>query len=102
MWLIVFFDLPVKTKPERRAATGFRRFLLQDGYTMIQFSVYARVCNEPEGVEKHKKRIVQNLPEKGHIRALIITDQQYGRIQLFLGEKTARERKNNDKQLTLF
>lgn len=43
MWLFVFFDLPVKTKPERRTATRFRNFLLKDGYMMIQFSVYARI-----------------------------------------------------------
>ena len=43
--MIVFFDLPVQTKTERRHATAFRNFLLKDGYHMLQFSVYARVCN---------------------------------------------------------
>ena len=28
MWLFVFFDLPVKTKKERKAANGFRKDLL--------------------------------------------------------------------------
>ena len=45
MRMIVFFDLPVKTKNERREATRFRNFLMNDGYHMLQFSVYARVCN---------------------------------------------------------
>lgn len=44
MRMIVFFDLPVQTKTERRYATTFRNFLLKDGYHMLQFSVYARVC----------------------------------------------------------
>lgn len=43
MRLLVFFDLPVKTKAERRSYVLFRRFLLRDGYDMIQFSVYGRI-----------------------------------------------------------
>ncbi len=42
MRMIVFFDLPVQTKTERRHATAFRNFLLKDGYHMLQFSVYAK------------------------------------------------------------
>ena len=45
MRMMVFFDLPVTTKAERRAYTLFRRFLLTDGYDMIQFSVYGRILN---------------------------------------------------------
>ena len=43
MRIIVFFDLPVKTKKERRNATQFRNFLIKDGFYMMQYSVYARV-----------------------------------------------------------
>ena len=43
MRLMVFFDLPTVTKTERRAYTLFRRFLLNDGFDMIQFSVYGRI-----------------------------------------------------------
>ena len=41
-WMIVAFDLPVVEKEQRKAATRFRKFLLDDGYQMLQFSVYAR------------------------------------------------------------
>lgn len=43
-WLVVIFDLPVTTAEARREYTQFRDFLLNDGYLMIQFSVYARPC----------------------------------------------------------
>ena len=43
MWVIVFFDLPVTKKPQRTAAARFRNDLLNDGYMMLQFSVYARM-----------------------------------------------------------
>ena len=53
MRMMVFFDLPVKTKIQRRAATRFRSFLLKDGYFMMQYSVYCRVCNGIDAVEQH-------------------------------------------------
>ena len=45
MRLLVFFDLPMVTKTEKRAYTLFRRFLLNDGYDMLQYSVYGRIVN---------------------------------------------------------
>ena len=44
MWLFVFFDLPVKTKKQRKEATTFRKYLEKDGFSMLQFSVYMRHC----------------------------------------------------------
>ena len=44
MRILVFFDLPVKTKAERRRATRFRKDLIDDGYIMLQLSVYSRIC----------------------------------------------------------
>lgn len=86
MWLFVFFDLPVGTKAERRMATRFRNFLKEDGYMMIQWSVYARVCRGEEAVEKHIRRVTKHLPTKGSVRALAVTDLQYARMRLLLGE----------------
>lgn len=51
MRMLVFFDIPVKLKEERRIATAFRNFLLKDGYHMVQYSVYARVCNGMDAVQ---------------------------------------------------
>lgn len=92
LWLFVFFDLPVKTKGERRAATRFRNFLKDDGYMMLQLSVYARVCRGEEAADKHVQRVTKNLPKKGSVRALQVTDKQYGRMRLLLGEMAKNER----------
>lgn len=91
VWLFVFFDLPVGTKAERRAATKFRGFLKDDGYMMLQFSVYARVCRGEDGAIKHVARVTRNLPGKGSVRALQVTDRQYARMKLLLGEATKTE-----------
>ena len=101
MWLFVFFDLPTKTKPERQAATRFRNFLLKDGYMMIQFSVYARICNGKDRVHKHMQRLQSVLPEKGSIRAMQITDKQYERTKILVGTKKNNEQTKTE-QLVLF
>src|ERR1700678_745009 len=101
VWLFEFFDLPVKIKKDRKIATEFRRFLIQDGYIMIQFSVYARICNGNERVEKHLKKLQKSLPTKGSIRVLEITDNQYQRMKILVGKSHENEKKH-DKQLLLF
>ncbi|MGB8366217.1 MAG: CRISPR-associated endonuclease Cas2 [Rhizomicrobium sp.] len=92
LWLFVFFDLPVGSKVERRVATRFRNFLKDDGYMMLQLSVYARVCRGEEAVDKHLQRVTKNLPKKGSVRCLQVTDKQYGRMRLLVGEATKNER----------
>jgi CRISPR-associated protein Cas2 len=101
MWLFVFFDLPVKTKPERKAATRFRNFLLKDGYMMLQFSVYARVCNGQERADKHALRLEANLPHQGSVRLMQVTDRQYERMKLLVGKRIDNE-KTKAEQLVLF
>lgn len=101
MWLFVFFDLPVTSKEERHTATRFRNFLLKDGYMMIQFSVYARVCNGQERVDKHLSRLHSIIPSKGSVRAIQITDKQYERMKILVGKQKIRETKKTE-QLLLF
>ncbi len=102
MRILVFFDLPVKTKTERREATRFRNFLLNDGYHMVQYSVYARVCNGTDAVEKHRARAKQNLPANGAIRMLVVTEKQYESIDILLGKLTQADEPFQCEQLTIF
>lgn len=92
LWLFVFFDLPVGLKKERREASRFRIFLKDDGYMMLQFSVYVRVCRGEEAVGKHVQRVTKRLPAKGNVRVLQVTDKQYGRMRLLLGEAGKNEK----------
>jgi CRISPR-associated protein Cas2 len=91
VWLFVFFDLPVGTKVQRRNATRFRNFLKDDGFMMLQFSVYARVCRGEDGATKHVARVTRSLPLEGSVRTLQVTDRQYGRMKLLLGEASKTE-----------
>jgi len=102
MRILVFFDLPVTTASDRREAVRFRKFLLNDGYHMLQYSVYARVCNGADAAEKHKARLRQSLPENGAIRVLTITEKQYESIEIMLGPLTEADQSFQAEQLSFF
>lgn len=102
MRMLVFFDLPVVTKAERRAYTVFRRFLLNDGYDMIQFSVYGRILNGADAETKHMKRLVDNLPPAGSVRVLTVTEKQFASMKLLVGLPLFQEKTVNAQQILLF
>lgn len=102
MRLLVFFDLPTVTKSEKRAYTLFRRFLLNDGYDMIQWSVYGRVVNGFDDSQTHLKRLKANIPAIGSIRCLEISEKQFANMKMLLGDKKIQEKKVNASQLLLF
>lgn len=85
------FDLPVITDKERKIATNFRKFLLDDGYIMMQFSVYSRICKNNDDLQKHINRLKIHSPKNGNIRMLQITEKQYSNIIMFAGSKEVEE-----------
>lgn len=101
MWVLVFFDLPTETKKERKAASGFRKKLLEDGFTMFQFSIYMRHCGSKESSEVHLKRVKKILPTHGKIGILTITDKQFEQMEIFYGKKP-KEQPQIFSQLELF
>lgn len=102
MRLIVFFDLPVTSVAKKRAYTLFRRFLLKDGYVMLQWSVYTRIVNGRTAADKHLKRLEQNLPKEGSIRCLEVTEKQFTHMKLLLGEADFQEKRVTADQMVLF
>lgn len=101
MWIFAMFDLPTDTKADRSAATKFRHFLLDQGFEMSQFSIYARFCNGKEQVETYLRRIEANLPPRGDIHVVTITDRQYENIIRYSNQGRGVRKKSPD-QLVLF
>lgn len=85
------FDLPVLTDKEKRIAIKFRDFLLDDGYIMMQFSVYSRICKNGDDLYKHINRLKINAPKSGNIRLLQVTEKQYNNMIMFSGSKKIEE-----------
>lgn len=102
MRLIVFFDLPTTSRARKRAYVLFRRYLLQNGYTMLQWSVYSRIVNGHDDAEKHHKRLSKNLPKEGSIRCLQVSEKQFSHMKLLVGELNFQEKRVNASQILLF
>ena len=87
MWVIAMFDLPTETPQARKRYARFRKALLKDGFTMMQYSVYIRHCASTENAQIHATRMGKQVPEAGEVRFLTITDKQFGRMEVFAGKK---------------
>ena len=101
MWMMVIFDLPVLAKRERREATKFRKFLLDQGFSMCQLSVYLRFCAGKEQADVYTRRVQSALPRTGNVQVLYFTDKQYENIVSFDGPRRQPANKNPD-QFALF
>jgi CRISPR-associated protein Cas2 len=101
MWVLAMFDLPTDTKRARREYALFRKMLLGDGFTQMQFSVYARPCPSQENADVHVGRIERSLPPDGEVRVITITDKQFERMRVFWG-KLRRRPEEAPCQLDLF
>ena len=84
MWIYVMFDLPTNTKQQRKNATLFRKTLIQDGFSMLQYSVYIRHCASFANTNVHIRRIKNAVPPEGVVSVLWITDPQFGETYTFL------------------
>jgi CRISPR-associated protein Cas2 len=102
MWVFVHFDLPTEKKEDRKNYSIFRKFLIQDGFKMIQYSIYARHCSSKENAIVHKQRVKKNLPPFGEIIVFEITDAQFGNMEFFVGKKPKESKNQPSVQLELF
>lgn len=91
MRIILFFDLPMITEEEKRIYTRFRKELVRNGYMMLQFSVYSKICTNREAAVNNILKIKKNVPEKGSIRILLVTEKQYAKMEIILGGKSKIE-----------
>jgi len=101
VWIFAMFDLPTDTKEARREYTHFRKNLLKDGFTMLQYSVYVRHCASEENAAVHYNRVKAFLPADGEVRLVTITDKQFGRMESFWG-KMRKPAGRRPQQLELF
>ena len=101
MWLFAMFDLPVTTAKARKRYTQFRKLLVRQGFSMLQYSVYARYCASEEMAAAHRSRIHSGLPPEGYVRLLAVTDRQFGKMESYIGEMT-RTLEEPPSQLVLF
>jgi CRISPR-associated protein Cas2 len=101
MWMMVMFDLPVGTAQQRKKATKFRNELGKEGFSMCQFSVYARFCGSREKTDGIYRTIEAIMPEEGKVDIIIFTDKQFGQIVRIKNNKRRKKQEMPD-QLLIF
>jgi len=91
MRLVLVFDMPVNTKEERREYKKFRDYIMDDGFLMLQYSVYTRMCPNDYSVDKHIARVKSFKPKYGNIRIIKVTENQYLNMIMVHGDKTFQQ-----------
>ena len=89
MRVLVFFDLPTETAKERKIYSKFRKLLIDEGFIMLQESVYAKLALNNSVVNSIKEKIYKNKPPKGIVQMLIITEKQFSEIEYVVGDASS-------------
>ena len=98
---IVFFDLPNIYGKDKRNYLRFRKYLLGEGFIMMQESVYSKLVLNNNQSELLLSRLRKNAPKKGLIQVLTITEQQYSKIEYIIGESNSKIINNEDRLIVL-
>lgn len=99
MRLLCMFDLPVETTKEKKDYRVFRKNLIREGFTMLQYSIYIRTCPNRDYALRLSRRIELFSPSQGHIRLISITEKQYEDMNIIIGSKSNTEKKVGSERL---
>lgn len=99
--MLVMFDLPTGNKAERKTYTAFRKFLIEDGYHMDQFSIYSRILLSRDNAETHIARLKDNLPSAGAVTVLLLTEKQYANRLILVDTREHIKDSSRNAQMTL-
>ena len=86
MRVVVFFDLPMLTKNEIRQYAKFRKYLVSQGFVMVQKSVYSKIALNGSGACTVIGNLKKNRPGAGIVQVLVVTEKQYQGIEFLVGE----------------
>lgn len=101
MRTIVFFDLPNVYAKDKRNYLLFRKFLTNEGFIMMQESVYSKIVLNSQQASLLSSRVRKNAPKKGLIQLLTITEKQYANIEYVIGESNTKIINSEDKLIIL-
>lgn len=86
MRMLLFFDLPVETAKDRKIYSKFRKFLISEGFIMMQKSVYTKLALNMSAVNFEREKIIKNKPPQGIVQLLTVTEKQFNAIECIVGE----------------
>ena len=101
MRVLVFFDLPVASYEQRKAYSQFRKYLIKNGFLMMQESIYCRLAQNSSAADFLVDNVRKNKPPEGLVQALTITEKQFGKIEYIVGEKKTEVLDNDERLVVL-
>lgn len=101
MRILLFFDLPTDTAKDRRVYSKFRKFLINEGFIMMQESVYTKLALNNSIVNSVKNKIYKNKPPKGIVQMLTITEKQFNSIEYIVGNKESNVLDNTERMIII-
>lgn len=101
MRLMIMFDLPVETSQQRRDYRQFRKALINEGFIMVQYSVYVRVCVNKKSAMFMENRVQRFLPSNGLVQSLVLTEKQYNDMHFLVGSPVKDVRNSSDRTVIL-
>ncbi len=101
MRTMVFFDLPNIYAKDKRNYLMFRKYLLNEGFIMMQESVYSKIVMNSQQSELLLERLRKKAPKKGLIQVLTITEKQYSQIEYIIGEHNSKIIDSEDRLIVL-
>lgn len=101
MRTIVFFDLPNVYSKDRRNYMKFRKFLINEGFIMLQESVYSKLTLNSGQTKYLMGRVRKNAPTKGIIQMLTVTEKQYSQIEYVIGLSNSKIIDNDERLVIL-
>lgn len=101
MRAVVMFDLPTDTSIERRHYRQFRKFLIDEGFVMMQESIYTKICINQHTVDKVEADIRKHCPPTGLVQVLSVTERQFAGMKLIVGETDDRFVQTDERMVVL-
>lgn len=98
---MIMFDLPVDTSQQRREYRHFRKMLINEGFVMMQFSIYVRVCPSRKSAAFLEQRLAKLSPPEGQIQSLIVTEAQYQSMTFISGAPVIDIRNSAERTIVL-
>lgn len=86
MRVLIFFDLPVVSEKDRREYRKFRKYLIKNGFLMLQESVYCKLAQNSTVGDAICENIRKNKPPSGLVQLLKVTEKQYAKMDFIVGD----------------
>ena len=102
MRVIVFFDLPMEKGSEVKQYNSFRKFLINEGFIMLQKSVYSKIALNMSIADSVRKKVYEKVPDSGIVQLLIITERQFSKIETIVGEHKSDVLDTTDRMIIIW